>query len=96
MRSNTSPFSLVANVPARIFAASKKKRKISIYNDSTSDIYIAELQNVAVNGNNVGILIRANGGSLDDESWPDELWAISAGTVNITASIKYEEEPLAA
>jgi len=96
MRSNTSPYQLVANVPARLLPAGKKTRKISVYNDSASDIYISELQNVTTSGNNIGILIRANGGSLDDEPWPEELWAISAGSVSIVVSVRYEEEPLKA
>ena len=85
----------VGTTPTKILGENPYRASFTIYNDSATDIYVGYGEagrNVTTSGGRQGIRIEANGGTLTDDEFLGEVWAIadSATTVQIieTAVIK--------
>lgn len=74
----------VTTTPALIKPRNPIRKVVTFFNDTTVDVYLGVSNQVSSSGAYEGILVRAGGGSYEDEDWKGEWWAITAsGTSTI-------------
>lgn len=74
----------VKTVPTRLLVANDKRKVYSIHNDSTVNVYVGYDKEVATSGPKRGILVRPNGGAIEDEFHKGEVWAIAEAETEVT------------
>jgi len=74
----------VGTTPQRILVANPDRVVYSILNFSSNDVYIGYDKNVSTTGKTKGILVKANGGGMEDEYHKGEVWAIATAETEVT------------
>lgn len=75
---------LAADTARRIIPNNPFRLAYTVRNDSASSVYIGRNRDLATSGYKQGMLLTASGGSVSDDDWKGEVWAISGSAVNIT------------
>ncbi|RLG47480.1 MAG: hypothetical protein DRN92_03135 [Thermoproteota archaeon] len=74
----------VGITPQRILVRNPDRVVFSILNYSSYDVYVGYDKNVSTTGKTKGILVKANGGGMEDEYHKGEVWAIATAETEIT------------
>jgi len=76
----------VGTTPTLILGDNPYRASFTIYNPSNVDIYIGYGEagrNVATSGGRQGVRIDANGGTITDDEFLGEVWAIASSVTTI-------------
>ena len=74
----------VQTKPTRLLSINPKRVNYTLFNDSSTNVYIGFDKNVSTTGKTKGIRLAAGGGYISDEHHKGEVWAIASSATEVT------------